>query len=285
MKLAIIGVGLIGGSLALKSKRLNLFSEIIGIDANPNHLRQAISLGIIDRQADLKEGIQQADAVMIAVPVEATISLLPQVLDYVEAQCVFDVASTKESIIRSVENHPKRQNYVATHPMWGTENSGPQAATENAFEGRSLVLCDTENSAPDKVDFIKNLYQALGMHLIYMNAKEHDVHTAYVSHISHVTSYALANTVLEKEKQEETIFQLASSGFSSTVRLAKSHAAMWLPIFKHNRENLLDVLDEHISQLEQFRKDLILENYDKVEDFILNANRIRGVLEEKKPKN
>ncbi|MGV4411783.1 prephenate dehydrogenase [Ornithobacterium rhinotracheale] len=285
MKLAIIGVGLIGGSLALKSKKLNLFSEIIGIDKNPEHLDQALSLGIIDRQADLKQGVQVADVVMIAVPVEATISVLPQVLDYVDNQCVFDVASTKESIIHSIENHPKRKNYVASHPMWGTENSGPSAATENAFEGRSLVLCDTQNSSPEKVEYIKKLYESLGMNVIYMDAKEHDVHTAYVSHISHVTSYALANTDLEKEKQEDTIFQLASSGFSSTVRLAKSHAAMWLPIFKHNRENVLDVLDEHISQLEQFRKDLILENYDKVEDFILNANRIRGVLEEKKQKH
>ncbi|MBV7440204.1 prephenate dehydrogenase [Weeksellaceae bacterium TAE3-ERU29] len=282
MKLAIIGVGLIGGSFALRSKKLNLFTEIIGIDKNEKHLEEAKKLGIIDDSANLKDGINQADLVMIAVPVENTMQVLPLVLDQVKNQIVFDVASTKSSIIESVKNHSKRANYVATHPMWGTENSGPSAATENSFEGRSLVICNAKDSDTEKVQIIRDIYTQIGMNVLEMEAKEHDVHTAYVSHISHVTSYALANTVLEKEKEEDRIFQLASSGFSSTVRLAKSHSAMWLPIFKHNRENVLDVLDEHINQLEKFRKDLILENYENVEKFINDANRIRAVLNKDK---
>lgn len=282
MKLAVIGVGLIGGSFALRSKKLNLFSEILGIDKNEKHLEEAKSLGIIDKSASLEDGIKQADLIMIAVPVEITMQILPQVLDKVENQTVFDVASTKSSIIETIKNHRKRANYVATHPMWGTENSGPSSATPDSFEGRSLVLCNTSDSDLERVEIMRDIYNKIGMNVLEMEAREHDVHTAYVSHISHVTSYALANTVLEKEKQEERIFQLASSGFSSTVRLAKSHSAMWLPIFKHNRENVLDVLDEHINQLEKFRKDLILENYENVEKFINDANRIRAVLDNKK---
>lgn len=282
MKLAVIGVGLIGGSFALRSRKLNLFSKIIGIDKSEEHLKEAEDLGIIDKSASLEDGIKQADLIMIAVPVETTMQILPLVLDKVENQTVFDVASTKSSIIDTIKDHPKRANYVATHPMWGTENSGPSAATPDSFVGRSLVLCNTSDSDAERVEIMRDVYNKIGMNVLEMEAKEHDVHTAYVSHISHVTSYALANTVLEKEKQEERIFQLASSGFSSTVRLAKSHSAMWLPIFKHNRENVLDVLDEHINQLEKFRKDLILENYENVEKFINDANRIRAVLDNKK---
>lgn len=282
MKLAIIGIGLIGGSFALRSKKFNLFKKIIGVDKNPAHLEEAKKLRIIDCALPLEQAIEQSDIIMIAVPVENTMQLLPEVLNHITPeQLVFDVASTKLSIIDAVKNHPMRRNYVASHPMWGTENSGPGAATENAFENRVLVICDAQDSSPEKVQLLRDIYTQLGMNIIEMEAHEHDVHTAYVSHISHVTSYALANTVLEKEKQEERIFQLASSGFSSTVRLAKSHAAMWVPIFKHNRDNVLDVLDEHINQLEQFRKDLILENYENVEKFINNANRIRGILGKK----
>lgn len=281
MKLAIIGVGLIGGSFALRAKKLNLFDEVIGVDKKQNHLDKALALGIIDKQMPLKQGVQAADVVLLAVPVEATCNLLPKVLSMVENQLVLDVASTKGSIVQAIEGHPKRANFVATHPMWGTENSGPEAATETAFQGKALVICDANQSDEKKVEIVKEIYKKMGMNILEMNSQEHDVHTAYVSHISHVTSYALANTVLEKEKEEDTIFQLASSGFSSTVRLAKSHSAMWLPIFKHNRINVLDVLDEHITQLEQFRKDLLLENYDKVEEFISDANRIRSVLNKK----
>ena len=178
-----------------------------------------------------------------------------------------------------MKNHINRNRFVAFHPMWGTENSGPQNALSESFSGRAAVICDCEHSAEDALKTVESVAENLEMHLIYMNADDHDIHTAYISHISHITSYALANTVLEKEREEDTIFQLASTGFSSTVRLAKSHPEMWVPTFKQNKENVLDVLNEHISQLRKFKSASEKENYDLLEDLIRNANKIRGILD------
>ncbi len=189
-----------------------------------------------------------------------------------------DTGSTKLGIVNAIKNHRNRTRFVASHPMWGTENSGPKSAQLDSFSGRVAVLCDAEDSAKDAVEKVSEVYQLLEMNLVEMTSEQHDIHTAYISHISHITSYALANTVLEKEKEEDTIFQLASSGFSSTVRLAKSHPEMWVPIFKQNKENVLDVLNEHISQLRKFKAALEKENYDFLEELIKNANRIRGIL-------
>jgi prephenate dehydrogenase len=189
-----------------------------------------------------------------------------------------DMGSTKESAINLVADHPKRRRYVATHPMWGTEYSGPEAAVKTAFADKATVICDAENSDEDALKMVKDLYTAIGMHLIYMGATAHDLHAAYVSHISHITSFALANTVLEKEKEDDAIFELASGGFESTVRLAKSNAAMWVPIFKQNRENVLDVLNEHITQLRKFKSCLEKENYEYLQELIENANGIRRIL-------
>jgi prephenate dehydrogenase len=210
--------------------------------------------------------------------VDALASLLPSVLDKVGNQVVLDMGSTKANVIALVANHPKRRRFVATHPMWGTEYSGPEAAVKTAFSNKAVVICDAENSDADALDLVINLYQQIGMHLIYMDATAHDLHAAYISHISHITSFALANTVLEKEKEEDAIFELASAGFESTVRLAKSNAAMWVPIFKQNRENVLDVLNEHISQLRKFKSCLEKENYEYLEELIEHANGIRRIL-------
>ena len=279
MQITIIGVGLIGGSMALKLKQQNIISKVIGIDFNENHLSEALEKGIIDEALSLEEGIKNSELIIIAIPVDAARKILPNILDLIgENQTVMDVGSTKSGICTAVENHPKRNQYVAFHPMWGTENSGPTAAIADSFSERAAVICDKEKSNSKSLKLVESISKALGMHTLYMSSRDHDIHSAYISHISHITSYALANTVLEKEKEEETIFQLASSGFSSTVRLAKSHPEMWVPIFKQNKENVLDVLNEHISQLRKFKSALEKENFDYLEELILNANRIRGIL-------
>ncbi|MGR3854152.1 prephenate dehydrogenase [Chryseobacterium indologenes] len=279
MKISIIGVGLIGGSMALKLREKNLASFIYGIDNNTQHISDALELKIIDAGVDLEHGIKNSDLIILAIPVDAARKLLPSVLDLVsEQQTVMDAGSTKAGIVHAVKNHPKRSRFVAFHPMWGTENNGPKSAIAESFSGKAGVICNKEESADDALATVEKVVNALDMHMIYMNAEDHDVHTAYISHISHITSYALANTVLEKEREEETIFQLASSGFSSTVRLAKSHPEMWVPIFKQNKENVLDVLNEHITQLRKFKSALEKENYEYLEELISNANRIRGIL-------
>jgi prephenate dehydrogenase len=204
--------------------------------------------------------------------------ILPSVLDRIENQIVMDVGSIKEGIINAVTEHSKRKRYVATHPMWGTEYSGPEAAVHGAFAGRATVICNSSSSDKDAVELVEHLYRQIGMHLVYMNAKEHDMHVAYISHVSHVISFALANTVLEKEKEEDKIFELASGGFESTVRLAKSHAAMWQPILMQNRENILDVLNEYLSQLRKFKACLEKENYEYLGELIEQANKIKRII-------
>ncbi|WP_449398944.1 prephenate dehydrogenase [Chryseobacterium wanjuense] len=280
MKISIIGVGLIGGSIALKLRQNGMANFIYGIDNNNDHLNEALDLKIIDAKVDLEYGIKNSDLVIIAIPVDSARKLLPDVLDLIsENQTVMDAGSTKAGIVKAVKNHSKRSRFVAFHPMWGTENSYLKSAISDSFTGKAGVICNKEESSEDALQLVEKIVESLDMHLIYMNAEDHDVHTAYISHISHITSYALANTVLEKEREEETIFQLASSGFSSTVRLAKSHPEMWVPIFKQNKENVLDVLNEHIAQLRKFKAALEKENFEYLEELISNANKIRGILD------
>lgn len=280
MKIGIIGTGLIGGSIALKLKEKNFTNFVYGIDQNEENLNTALELNIIDEKADLESGVKNSDLIIIAIPVDSARKVLPSVLDLINTnQTVMDVGSTKSGIIESIKNHPNRERFVAFHPMWGTENSGPKSATKDSFAGKAAVICNREDSDSDALAIVEKVIENLEMHPIYMNADSHDVHTAYISHISHITSYALANTVLEKEREEDTIFQLASSGFSSTVRLAKSHPEMWVPIFRQNKENVLDVLNEHITQLRKFKSALEKENFDYLEELIRNANKIRGILD------
>lgn len=280
MKISIIGVGLIGGSMALKLRQKGTADFIYGIDNSNEHLNEALELKIIDAKVDLEYGIKNSDLIILAVPVDAARKLLPDVLELIsENQTVMDAGSTKAGIVNAVKDHPRRSRFVAFHPMWGTENNGPKSAISESFSGKAGVICNKEESAQDALQLVEKIVESLDMHLIYMNAEDHDVHTAYISHISHITSYALANTVLEKEREEETIFQLASSGFSSTVRLAKSHPEMWVPIFKQNKENVLDVLNEHIAQLRKFKSALEKENFEYLGELISNANKIRGILD------
>jgi len=277
-KVAIIGIGLIGGSLGLQLNEKGLAAGIIGVEANPRHAKKALELQLVDEVKELEAAIKEVDVIILAIPVDKMIDVLPSVLDLVEQQIVFDVGSTKGMLINVVKDHPNRSRYVATHPMWGTEYSGPEAAIKGAFENKAVVICNAEDSDPDAVEWVRMMYQKIGMHLLEMNATDHDIHTAYVSHISHITSFALANTVLEKEREENAIFELASAGFESTVRLAKSNPAMWVPIFMQNKENVLDVLNEHISQLRKFKACLEKENYEFLQELIENANRINKII-------
>ncbi len=279
MKLTIIGTGLIGGSIALKLREKHFVDFVYGVDQNENHLIEAKELGIIDEGSSLENAIQNSELIILAIPVDSARKFLPSVLDLItEKQTVMDVGSTKGGIVKAVESHHNRNRFVAFHPMWGTENSGPKSAISDSFAGKAGVICNQEDSARDALKIVAQVAEHLEMNLLYMDAESHDIHTAYISHISHITSYALANTVLEKEKEEDTIFQLASSGFSSTVRLAKSHPEMWVPIFKQNKENVLDVLNEHITQLRKFKSALEKDNDEYLEELIRNANKIRGIL-------
>ena len=279
MKLTIIGVGLIGGSIALKLREKHFVDYIYGVDYSEQHLREAKELEIIDEASPLENAVKNSDLIIVAIPVDSAKKILESVLDLInDQQTVMDVGSTKSGIVQAANLHKNRDRFVAFHPMWGTENSGPKSAISDSFTGRAGVICDKEDSAPDALKMVEQVAEHLEMNLLYMDAESHDVHTAYISHISHITSYALANTVLEKEREEDTIFQLASSGFSSTVRLAKSHPEMWVPIFRQNKENVLDVLNEHITQLRKFKSALEKDNYEYLEELIRNANKIRGIL-------
>ena len=277
--IAVVGVGLIGGSLALRCKKNGLAESIVGVDSNPEHARIAVEMGLVDRMLGLEEAIQVADLVVLAVPVGALTTLLPSVLDQVDQQVVIDMGSTKTQVISAIQDHPKRQRFVASHPMWGTEYSGPAAAVENGFENKAVILCNMEDSDQDAAEMAKRLFASLEMHIIEMDAQSHDLHAAYVSHISHITSFALANTVLEKEKEDNAIFEMASAGFESTVRLAKSNPEMWTPILMQNRENVLDVLNEHISQLKKFKSCLEKENWEYLNELMTKANQIRRIIQ------
>jgi len=276
--ITIIGVGLIGGSMALILKEKGFAKHVIGVDANKDNAQNALDLNIVDEVLPLFQAVMKADIIILAVPVSTCEQMLPQILDNIENQVVIDTGSTKKGITDVVKSHSKRGRFVASHPMWGTEYSGPQAATREAFINKATVICNAEESDEEAVKIAEELYKCLGMYTVYMNADDHDVHVAYVSHISHITSFALANTVLEKEKEEDAIFELASAGFESTVRLAKSNPAMWVPIFMQNRENVLDVLNEHITQLRKFKACLEKENTDYLKELIENANKIRKII-------
>ncbi len=279
MRITIIGTGLIGGSLAIAMREKGIAASIAGVESNQLHAQKALELKLVDEICALSEGVTGADLVVLAIPVNAGEKVLRSVLDLVTSQTVMDVGSTKFPICQVIASHPKRSRFVATHPMWGTEFSGPEAAVSGAFAEKAVVICDKEKSDADALTLVESLYRKIGMHLLYMQAEAHDLHAAYVSHISHITSFALANTVLEKEKEEDAIFEMASAGFESTVRLAKSNAAMWVPIFMQNRENVLDVLNEHISQLRKFKSCLEKENFQYLQELIEHANKISRIIQ------
>ncbi|MEO7310258.1 MAG: prephenate dehydrogenase [Chitinophagaceae bacterium] len=277
--ITIVGVGLISGSLSLALKDKGLVNHVIGVSRTRASGDKALELGLVDEMLPLDEAVKKADLIYVAIPVDTTLPVMQTIMDLVTSnQIVVDAGSTKHAICALVDGHPMRSRYVASHPMWGTEYSGPEAAVRNAFIGRTCVICEKEKSDLDAMATVEELYRQIGMHLIYMDADAHDMHVAYISHISHITSFALANTVLEKEKEEDTIFEMASTGFESTVRLAKSNPAMWVPIFMQNKENILDVLNEHITQLRKFKSCLEKENSDYLKDLIVRANDIKRIL-------
>lgn len=277
-KISIVGVGLIGGSLAIQLNEKGLASRLIGVDSNRDHQKKALELGLVDEIMELDAAIDNSDVVILAIPVDAMVKILPWVFNKINQQILIDMGSTKSEMMAIADAHAKRGRYVATHPMWGTEYSGPQAAVHGAFDNKAVIICDADKSDKDAVEWTKNMYKKIGMHLLEMNAVDHDLHAAYVSHISHITSFALANTVLEKEKEDDAIFELASAGFESTVRLAKSNPSMWVPIFMQNRENVLDVLNEHISQLRKFKSCLEKENWEYLHELIEGANKIKRII-------
>ena len=278
MRLAVVGIGLMGGSIALSLKKKGFVSHVIGVDQNIEHQKQALQLGIVDEIMSLEDAVTSSDIIALATPVNVAELLLPTILNLVNKQVVFDLGSTKESIVNVANAHSNKGRFVPTHPMWGTEFSGPTAAQTDAFVDKATVICNKSQVDPDALEIIEQMYVQLGMHILYMDAIKHDIHVAYISHISHITSFALANTVLEKEKESDAIFELASGGFESTVRLAKSNAEMWVPIFMQNKENVLDVLNEHISQLRKFKASLEKENPDYLLELIQNANKIKRIL-------
>ncbi|WP_395766850.1 prephenate dehydrogenase [Aquirufa sp.] len=279
-KVGIIGIGLIGGSIAKGLRASGWASELIGIEANPAHAVKALSLRLVDEVLPLSEAIERVDILVCATPVDILVQIIPNVLDQLKpGQIVIEVGSTKTPVYEVLKNHPKRAQFVSTHPMAGTEFSGPEAAVEGLFMGKRGVICDKELSSPEAIETIESLYLAgLGMNLIYMESIDHDVHTAYISHISHICSFALANTVLEKEKNEERIFELASTGFESTVRLAKSSPETWSQIFHQNQDNLMDVLDEYINTLLKYKGLMLSGSYEKLKEELGKANDIGRIL-------
>ncbi len=279
MRVAVVGLGLIGGSFALALKDKNIASSVVGVEANAVNVATALRLGLVEAVLPLNEAIEGADLVALAVPVDAIPQLAIKILNRVtDRQIVIDMGSTKEELCEIISQHPRRGRFVATHPMWGTEFSGPEAATVDSFASRAVVICQRELSDTKAVERVEDIYRKLGMTVLEMNPEQHDLHTAYVSHISHITSFILSTTVLEKEREEEAIFNLAGGGFDSTVRLAKSSADTWIPIFMQNKYNVLDVLREYIHQLNLFRKALERDDTEALKQIITKANEIKKVL-------
>ncbi len=275
----IVGVGLISGSFSLALQNKKLAKNIIGVSKTEASIKKALELGLIHESLPLDEAVKKSDLIYVAIPVDVTVPVMERIMDQItENQIVADAGSTKYALCSALASHPMRKRFVATHPMWGTEYRGPESAVRDAFVGRACVICEKDKSDPEAVERIEMIYKQLGMHITYMNADSHDMHAAYISHISHITSFALANTVLEKEKEEDAIFELAGGGFESTVRLAKSNPDMWGPIFMQNRGHVLDVLNEHITQLRKFKSCLEKENYEYLMELMENANKISKII-------
>ncbi|MDI6049851.1 prephenate dehydrogenase [Flavobacterium sp. XS2P24] len=278
MKVFVIGIGLIGGSMVLDIKTLHPEAKIYGIDNNESHLAEALALGVVDGVATF-EDLVDADFVIVSVPVDVALIVLPKVLDVVgDNTIVFEVGSTKTPICEAVAHHPKRRNFIATHPIAGTEFSGPSAAIKGLFQGKTNIICEVEKTTFKLQEKALELFTAMGMRIRYMDPKSHDKHIAYVSHLSHISAFMLGKTVINKEKDEQDIFDMAGSGFESTVRLAKSSPAMWTPIFKQNRKQVVKTLDEYISNLSKFKELLEKEDYDAIYNEMQSVNKIKEIL-------
>ena len=279
MNIAIIGLGLIGGSIALDLDKRGFANRITGVDVRKYNCDKALQLGLVHKISDLDSAIKESELIIIAVPVNHIITLLPYILSNMKKDAILtDVGSTKREICQSVEGHASRSRYVASHPMAGTENSGPEAALKDLFNEKTCIICDKDKSDDVALRIVEKMYKILGMRLVYMRSSEHDLHAAFVSHLSHITSFALANAVLEKEKDRATIFDLAGGGFESTARLAKSSPDMWSPIFEQNSENICEALDLYIKHIQLFKESIAGKNSSEYISLMSNANSIRRVL-------
>ncbi len=279
-QVTVIGLGLIGGSIAKDLRAKGVAKKFVGVDTDPDHCQKAMELKLVDEVESLEDSVRASDVVILAVPVDRIVRLLPQILNWVNLDTtVVDMGSTKESICDSVKNHQKRNQFVPSHPMAGTENSGPTSALSGLFRDKTAIICDPEKSGDQHIERVKEIYTALESRLLFMSAKEHDLHVAYVSHLSHISSFALANTILDEEKSVSTIFDLASGGFSSTVRLAKSSPEMWGPIFEQNRSYVVTALESYIGQLKRFHQALVSGDSEETRSLMMNANQVRRVLE------
>ncbi len=277
-QVSIIGVGLIGGSFALDLLQHISGVSITGIDQNETHLNEALELGIIHQKADV-ESVRSADLVVLALPVNAAINVLTEVLELISDQAiVIDMGSTKQAICEAVARHPKRANFLATHPIAGTEFSGPSAAIKGLFKNKTNIICELDKTSTALSLQVITLFEAMGMRIRYMTAVDHDKHIAYVSHLSHISSFMLGKTVIDKENNESDIFDMAGSGFESTVRLAKSSPAMWTPIFEQNKENVIETLTEYIQNLNQFKAYMENNNFEAVYTEMKNTNHIKKIL-------
>ncbi|WP_460219907.1 prephenate dehydrogenase [Psychroserpens sp. MEBiC05023] len=274
----IIGVGLIGGSLALDIKSNNDQVTVYGIDSNMSHLDEALELNIIDAIATYDD-LNLADLVVLSIPVDKALIELPKVLDAIsDDTLVIDVGSTKLPVCEAIKNHERRRNFLATHPIAGTEFSGPKAAIRHLFQKKTNIICEVEKTTFKLQEKALQLFSDLGMRIRYMNPEAHDKHIAYVSHLSHISSFMLGKTVIEKEKNERDIFDMAGSGFESTVRLAKSSPAMWTPIFKQNKENVIETLDEYINNLKHFKLLMEADDFEEIYNEMENTNHIKDIL-------
>ena len=256
-----------------------LCDHVLGIEHSEKSARRALELGLVERIVTLDEALNESDMIVLATPVDTIPTMAVKILNRIRPdQILMDMGSTKQELCELTAMHPNRGRLVATHPMWGTEHSGPDAAEHGAFTSRTVVICEKESSDADAVEVVEKIYTKLGMPIKYMSAEEQDLHCAYISHISHITSFALALTVLEKEREEEHIFDLAGGGFESTVRLAKSRPQTWAPIFLENKYNVLDVLREHIHQLQILRRMIERDDREGLTEAMQRANKIREIL-------
>ena len=278
--LGIIGLGLMGGSAALRLRQEGSFERIIGYDINRESGLEAVTLGLVDELSSLAELSATADVIILAIPVNRAVELLPELLDSIaENTVVLDFGSTKEKICKVADRFPRRQQFVACHPIAGTENSGPSAAFATLFEHKVNIICDVDKSDSAVLQRVEEIMGQLGMRNKYMGSKDHDRHIAYVSHLSHISSFTLGKTVLEVEKDEKNIFDMAGSGFASTVRLAKSSPEMWAPIFTENADNIVEVLSAYINNLEEMKQQIIAHDTEKLSASMQKVNKIRTVLD------
>lgn len=279
-KTVIIGTGLIGGSIALDLRKSGICRRLVGVERSPDFAEQAVRLGLVDEVQEFADALDEANLVILATPVSTIASMLPKVLDAItDHAVVVDAGSTKREICKAVSAHPRRDRFVAAHPIAGTENSGPSAALDGLFKGKTNIVCEKDRSNPDAIRAALHLFDVLGLKTVFMESEEHDRHVAYVSHLSHVSSFLLGRTVLDIEKDEKNIFALAGSGFASTVRLAKSSPDMWAPIFSQNAEYLSQAIQEYIMHLQRFHYHLVKHDHEALLRTMSEANDIRRVLD------